>query len=70
MVSPGTLVNMDTKRHVSASVAALATFFHGDSRPFPISFITTLRRFRDSACVTVRANICKAEEVLNIALAI
>jgi hypothetical protein len=55
MVSPGTLVNMDTKRHVSASVAALATFFDGDTRPFPMQFITTLRRFRDAACVTVRA---------------
>jgi hypothetical protein len=73
MVEPGTLVNMDTKRHVSASVAALATFFHGgsdDARPFPSQFVTTLRRFRDAACVTVRANICKAEEVLHVSLAI
>lgn len=64
LVTPGTLVNMDTKRHVSAAVAELAVYF-ADSRPFPEEFTSTLVRFRDAADGAVRDNILRAEKALH-----
>jgi hypothetical protein len=66
MISPASLVNTDTKRHLSCALAEvmMAPTCFSESRPFPRELVSYLRMFSGSADATLRTNIQKAEASL------
>lgn len=63
LTTPSTIVNRDTKRHVSEAMITLFETFSGP-RPFPRQFMNTLTRFRCASDDKLRSNILRAEEAL------